>query len=205
MFALGGFLSNSQVPENRRHIVVEPGRVLVPDGSNFLDDRISPGFPHGRSPEARSACRSPAGRTRRPGTRSRFRPAWRPRGEIADHRRFDICGWLHRPVVAERGATRKRVSVPARSAAPAFTRLPPRFPVVTPAVMAGLVPAIHVLLHRGASREGTNRRPDVDARNKSIAVRFNSGTGPVPMGETISTPLLSPRTPFRGPGYQAPL
>ena len=44
----------------------------------------------------------------------------------------------------------------------------PRFPRSSvPAVMAGLVPAIHVLLHRGASREGTGRRSHVDARNES--------------------------------------
>ena len=42
-----------------------------------------------------------------------------------------------------------------------------------PAVMAGLVPAIHVSRHRGASREGTRQRPDVDARNKSIVVRLD--------------------------------
>ena len=36
-----------------------------------------------------------------------------------------------------------------------------------PGVMAGLVPAIHVLPHRGARREGTGRRPHVDARDKS--------------------------------------
>ena len=33
--------------------------------------------------------------------------------------------------------------------------------------MPGLVPGIHVLLHRGASRERARRRRDVDARNKS--------------------------------------
>ena len=55
-----------------------------------------------------------------------------------------------------------------RGVVPGFRRSchrgPSRFPF---SVMAGLVPAIHVSRHRGASREGTRRRPDVDARNKS--------------------------------------
>ena len=40
-------------------------------------------------------------------------------------------------------------------------------PSSPPAVMAGLVPAIHVSRHRGARGEGARRRPDVDTRNKS--------------------------------------
>ncbi len=46
---------------------------------------------------------------------------------------------------------------------------------------------------------------DVDARNKSIAVRFNFGTGSVPMGETVSAPPLVTPDLFRGPDCQAPL
>ena len=38
---------------------------------------------------------------------------------------------------------------------------------LSPTVMPGLVPGIHVLRHRGASRERARRRTHVDARNKS--------------------------------------
>ena len=47
--------------------------------------------------------------------------------------------------------------------------------------MAGLVPAIHVSRHRGASREGARRRPDVDTRNKSG--HDDRGAGDIPIAE----------------------
>ena len=46
---------------------------------------------------------------------------------------------------------------------------------VSLAVMPGLVPGIHVLRHRGARRQRARRRRDVDARNKSTAVRLRWG------------------------------
>ena len=45
---------------------------------------------------------------------------------------------------------------------------------------------------------------DVDARNKSIAVRFNFRTGSVPMGETVSAPSAVTPALSRGPELQAP-
>ncbi len=65
----------------------------------------------------------------------------------------------------------KTVAAPARFRGGAARFLPIRavafFHALTPDVMAGLVPAIHVSRCRGASGEGARRWPDVDTRNKS--------------------------------------
>ena len=61
-------------------------------------------------------------------------------------------------------------------------RCRPAFPIVMP----GLVPGIHVLRRRGASRERARRRSDVDARNKSrhddmrAVAGVHTPPGPVP-------------------------
>ena len=73
----------------------------------------------------------------------------------------------------------------------------PRFPrSSSPAVMAGLVPAIHVSRHRGARREGTGRRPHVDARNES-GHDDTGGGGGRPHRPRVS-PAVTPDL-FRGP------
>ena len=61
-------------------------------------------------------------------------------------------------------------------------------------VMPELVPGIHVPPPPRPRPARTAMPQDVDARNKSIAVRFNFGTGSVPTGGTVSAPPLSPRT-----------
>ena len=52
--------------------------------------------------------------------------------------------------------------------------------------MAGLVPGIYVGPPPRSLPARTAMQYDVDARNKSIAVRFNFGTGSVPIRRTVS-------------------
>ena len=73
-------------------------------------------------------------------------------GERLERKR--VSGGLRRPGHEIRHAGLSPVAVPC---VPAFPH----------AVMAGLVPAIHVLWHRGAGRERARRRKHVDGRNKS--------------------------------------
>ena len=63
-------------------------------------------------------------------------------------------------------------------------------------VMAGLVPAIHVLPHRGASREGPRRRPRVDARNESGHDDERGGA----VGRSHRPPVCPGRHPGLVPG-----
>ena len=69
-----------------------------------------------------------------------------------------------------------------------------------PVVMPGVVPGIHSPPLPRPLPARTAMPQDVDARNKSAAVRFNFGTGSVPTRrDRLHSPLVTPDL-IRGPG-----
>lgn len=68
-------LSTPDVGENRRQVESEPGRVPRPRLAHLPHDRVTFSGRHFPAPSVRSACRSPAVRSRPPGTRARCAPA----------------------------------------------------------------------------------------------------------------------------------
>ncbi len=91
--------------------------------------------------------------------RRRFRRPFSLPGTPPDHTR-ETPRAARPPMWRTRSCMMRPPSLPTR----------PSWPTPWPVpylVMPGLVPGIHVLLHRGAGRERTRRWRDVDARNKS--------------------------------------
>ena len=140
------------------------------------------------------------GRLARTGDRNAAPPLCRHARTCSTAVRFNFCGRGER-LEYERVSGGSRGSKSSDFGTPASPVAVPGLAPASSTVMPGLVPGIHAVRHRGASRARARRRRDVDARNKSIAVRFNSfGRGKRLEYERVSGGSRGSRLGFRYAG-----